>query len=241
MKSLIPYLIVLSFSALCLTHKSKYLPQVNKQDNIEFTGDSGYILQPKAERLLRAAYPDSTGLTYNTNINDTLGKYYKTISGNYMLCLPIPGDPVHLVAEADLNGNIRNKEIFGMGMHHCCWNNNYEGFQKHGNYFSVKTCGTGSGFCSTEYYIFKSLIPQEKQESIVGYFWSTSCDGKYSCFMYSDIELRNDTVIMHYTLEKGVLKKKFKPRKTEKFDVIYTGKNSKWIASDSTRLSDYHY
>jgi len=166
---------------------------------------------------------------------------FKTSQGNYFTCIAIPGEAVHIVAEINPIGKVIRHELFGLGRHHCCWDNAYEGFKKHGKYFSIKTCGTGSGFCSSELYIFDTLIAQDQQNSILKYFWSSTCVGKYSCNFYSDMEIRNDTIFMHYTSEKGVLKKRFKIRKTEQFDLFFTGKNSKWIASDTTKFDDYQY
>lgn len=172
--------------------------------------------------------------------NDTVGKYYKTSWGTLYACIIIPFTATRVIAEITPENEILKSEYFYSGTYHCCWNNYHEGFQKHGNYYSIRTCGTGSGYCSGELNVFQTIAPKSAN-SILQSVWVSMCSEGYSCSLSSTMKIRNDTVFMKYTLEKGTLKKKWKVKKTEKFDIYYTKKDSVWIASDSTNLGSYLY
>jgi len=241
MKTILPYLSIPFIAALFIQCNSPVIKSVATNE-FGFDADSGFILKPQAEQLLHKIYPDSTGLTFDLKDNDSIGKYYKTSWGNIYSCIGIPETATHIVCEITPKGLIAKSGLFYSGTSHCCWSNLYEGFQKHGKYFSIKTCGTGSGFCSSELFIFDRLKSQEEQNSILQFAWQSFCSGG-ACNLYSDMKIKNDIVYMHYTLEKGEQddEGEFKIRETKYFDIHYTKKESKWISPDTIKLNDFRY
>jgi len=237
----------------------------NKQQNVEasissiekeyfklkLVNDSGFI--QKKDGLL---FLLSHGLTDTTdshldlmNDKDTIGKYYKVKqTGNFFYCLIgfSEGFETHILFETKPDGTLLKSERFYHGNYSCCWDNYYEGFNKNGNYFSIKTCGTGSGYCGSHIYLFKNIIAQDQQNSIPEYYWASSVgghdaetDGPICHSLSSTIEFKLDYILMHYKLEKGVLGDSldFRIRSTEKFDVKFIMKNGMWEATDSTKLN----
>ena len=133
-------------------------------------------------------------------------------------------------------------------MYLCCLSSNFDLFNKHGDYYSIKTCGTGSGFCSGNIYLFKEVEPQA--ESIPKSAWSTMCAFQaegvtaIACSLTSVIDIRSDTVTMHYKLEQFELEEaeeskneKYNVINTEFFDIEYVKRETGWIALDTTNLS----
>lgn len=242
MKPLLSYLILLSISALFITLDKPNFTTSKEIKAVEFKGDSGFILKPQAVKLLNTVRNiDTIDIGWENYIeNDTVGKYYKTSWGTFYACILKPLSATRVIIEMTPENKILKSEYFYSGTYHCCWNNDHEGFQKHGDYYSVRTCGTGSGYCAGELNVFQK-IPSKSSNSILESVWVSTCFEGYSCSLTSIMKIRNDTVFMNYTLEKGILKKKFKVKKTEKFDIYYTKKDSKWIASDSTNLGSYLY
>lgn len=89
MKPLLSYIIVLSITTLCFSWKSPHFSKSSEITALEFKSDSGYILPFQAEQLLHNIYPDSSGLLYDAEETDTIGKYYKTSWGNFYGCISI--------------------------------------------------------------------------------------------------------------------------------------------------------
>lgn len=209
---------------------------------IIYDSDSGYISSRQAAKLF-LKLSDTIKITPEEFAdNDTVGKYYKTITGNYLSCainiMDGYGDS-HFLFENSPDGSLIKSEHFEGGRYSCCWDNNYEGFKKHGEYLSLKTCGTGPGSCSTETYFFKDLVSQDSQNSILTHMDAGWCIDFYACSLSSSIELKSDTLTAHYILKKIKMgKKRNKVKKTEKFDVRYVQEDLKWIALDSSRISD---
>lgn len=216
-----------------------------------FDSDSGYILKKEGiDLLLKSSIKgsDTTDLVVeDVKSTDTIGKYYKMRNGNYMACVLNIIHPDRnywpIVLEMKPDATILADEEFSDGMYLCCWGNYYEGFNKHGDYFSVKACGTGSGFCSGEIYLFKDLQTLSSG-SIAKSAWSSLCreghnNQPLSCRLTSTMDIKRDTVIMHYQLQTIKSKRRRnKVKKTEFFDVKYIERNSAWMALDSTKLID---
>lgn len=217
-----------------------------------FVADSGYILKQEGIALLLKVKGNDTIDVNNSDLKDTdtIGKYYKTKTGNYIACvLDIihPNQNSHPVLfEYTPNGKILKHENFYSGNYLCCWDNNYGGFQKHGNYYSIKTCVTGSGYCQGLLNIFKHLEPQSNFE-ITENLWSSICVFQpdeapaLACSLTSTMSIKSDTVTMHYKLKHIAFEGKDdeieKVKSTEFFDIKYTKKQTGWIAVDSTNIS----
>ncbi|AWH85383.1 hypothetical protein HYN59_09775 [Flavobacterium album] len=220
----------------------------------EIIGDSGYIRKGEALRLLsQAKYDPGTEWEGRDTLDleariykfsDTIGKYYRMDNGKYiaLLCDIIhPDRNMFTLLEINDKGEVLQAEPYYAGMHQCCWERHYEGLKKYpGGYFGTKSCGTGSGFCSSYLYLFKDFSPQGN--GISTYIYSGWCiGGEISCHLTSDMEIKNDTVTMHYTMEhlKERRNGKYKTVFSEKFDVKYVEREQGWVALDSTKIQEF--
>ncbi len=237
-------LLVLCFAS-CNRKKDNFavLNQKNKKFiQIIQAKDSGYITKHKGIEFLIAAKLTDTLNSYwsQAKDNDTIGKYYRNPSSNsYFFCTIDLSKKysfeTHLLIEVKSNGKILETQRFFHGNYSCCWENYYEGFNKHGKYFGLKTCGTGSGYCASYLYLFKEILSQESQNSIPESYWSSFV---ISQNLTSKLELKNDVLIMHYKLEKGELNENsnFKVNETRIFDVRYVFKNKKWVTRENKKF-----
>lgn len=224
------------------------------QQSYDFTADSGYILKKQAiDILLKANYEsyvdeghrDTIDLNLpDINDTDTIGRFYKLKNGHYLTCIEdiIRPDRFNnkILSELDESGNVLISEGYFSGNYYCCWNNRYEGFKKHGEYFSLKTCGTGSAHCSAITHLFKEFSSQNS--GIYSYIYTGWCSGiDIACHLTSKMEIKNDTVIMHYTMEQLKERRNGKKKviKIEKFDIKYIEREHEWIALDSTRIREF--
>ena len=218
---------------------------------VSFVADSGYILKQEGITfLLKMKGNDTIDVNSSTfKDTDTIGKYYKNKTGNYIACiLDIihPHKNLHpVVLEYKPDGTILKNEHF-YGGYLCCWNNNHEGFQKHGDYYSIKTCETGSGFCGGHINVFREPEPQTLNY-IPASAWSTWClyqaeeAPALACSMTSTISIKSDTVFVHYklkTLEPDDSEDvNYNVINTEFFDIKYVKRETGWEALDTINLS----
>ena len=204
-----------------------------------FTKDSGYIYDYDLLQKIKFDTIDSLFSYINIDKNDTVGKYYKANNGHYFSCLNASHCyEGYLLVETLLDGTIIAEEPFGVGIHSCCWDKRYDGFKKYGNYISFRSCTTGSAVCGGSISLFKSLKPQGEMRDISESIW-TATDGLENYRdVTSNMVIKHDTVIMHYTaVDYTEIRNKKKVNKTEKFTVRYVDNNSSWIALDSTRFN----
>ncbi len=224
----------------------------------EVKKDSGFIQKEEAIKLLSQAkydlgYEPEGRDTLDINlpdikVTDTLGKYYRMDNGNYLACVR---DIIHpdrtsvlVLMEYSPDGNVLQAELFYGGMYFCCWDNYYDTLNKHENgYYSISTCGTGSGHCSSHIHLFKGFGQQGND--ICTYIWTGWCQPGHkamlACHLTSDMEIKNDTVTMHYTMEhlKERRNGKYKTVFSEKFDVKYVEREQGWVALDSTKIKEF--
>lgn len=251
------YLIALAVTVLALFSFSairpKHLNTTQKTRDIS-AADSGYIFKDKALILHKAvlhyetAFEEGDTLDYlraDIPPTDTIGKFYRHTNGNYMVCIqPIlyfPTPPVHYILEVDPTGNIVDKDEFSDGMYFCCWKNMREGFVKQGGYYRLKECGTGSGYCSTNLYVFESLDSPGVSTPITTQYFLSLCEDGLACYLTSSINIQNDTITAHYTSEKLKIKEKIsKVKRRERFTVQYTLNKSGWQALDSTQIKNFY-
>ncbi len=224
----------------------------------EIKGDSGYIKKAEALKLLSQAKYDlgyvpegrdtlDLGLL-NIKATDTLGKFYRMENGNYLTCLQDVTHPDRistlLLIEYSPEGKVTQTEPYWGGMYLCCWDKAYDGFNKHTEgYYSIKTCGTGSAHCSSYTHLFKGFGPQGN--GICDYAYTGMCKaGRRSpiaCLLTSDMEIKNDTVTLHYKMEhlKERRNGKYKVTESEKFDIKYVEREQGWVALDSTKIYEF--
>ena len=207
--------------------------------------DSGYIIKKDGlPFLLASKLMDTIGYSWeNPKENDTIAKYYKVKqTGNYIICfidfVVKDNNPKVILIELKQDGTILKTERFGQGFYACCWDDLFEGFVKYGDYFCLKICGEGTGYCSSNIYLFKNIIPEDSLNDIVENYWS-SIGELFAKNLTSTIELHNDYIIMHYKFEDGKLddNSNFKVKETKKFDIKYVLKNNLWMPIDNTNLN----
>jgi len=229
---------------------------LNELNNI-FVGDSGYILKNNGLEILK--HLASKDITFNIEpqykeymtwdsipSTDTLGIYYKDEGKNsyhaFIENIAYIFD-TSLIIEVDIEKQSIKPEEFHGAMYKCCWNGRFDGFRKIGKYYYIKVCGTGSGYCAGDFYLFQDF-------SDIG---NTICESAFSSMMYvegqenfgyghldSDLTLTEKGIQMDYTFEEGmyieVNDSTIFPHKlkTRKFKVDYTFQDGEWRATDST-------
>lgn len=226
--------------------------KVLHQDDTIFKSDSGYVSFKDGKKYLLELNKNDTidVLEETINENDTIGKFYKKEnSTNYVLylndLLNTKKAPSQFILEMDSKGEIIKSERYINGFYRCCWNNEFEGFGKINDYFYLKTCGSGSAFCSAQLYIFKDVFPQDELSSITKSVYNGLCyfekNKTLACTLDSKIETKPNSLLFHYEYKKGVSKKGKKYKEIEKFDVEYKLINNNWEANDDTRLNEIVY
>jgi len=221
------------------------------QNKLLPTNDSGFVTKKEGVAFLVANFPTDTTQTWTIyKQTDTIGKYYRLEnSDNYIMCLiyfnPKDYFETHLVIEITPNGELVKSEEFIHGHYSCCWNNAYNGFSKYGDFFGIKTCGTGSGYCSGQLYLFKNVISQNSADWIPFECESYGVyDDDFAIIYYtSNIEIKKDEFIFHYVLKYGDVeyneKNKtydFKSPHIKEFSIKYFYENGKWNTNDKDNL-----
>ncbi|RYD80371.1 MAG: hypothetical protein EOP53_08130 [Sphingobacteriales bacterium] len=160
---------ILSLMCSCQENNNSFRMDTRENQKL-ISGDSGFIKKADGLNLLISYKLTDTTNSFWRQIkdNDTIGKFYKIKeTGNYYLCLLDVSSKnnwaTHLILELNKNNEIIKTERFTHSNYHCCWKNDYEGFNKYGEYFGLKIFGTGSGYCATYLFLFKELLPQKSQ------------------------------------------------------------------------------
>lgn len=238
-------LILIVFLSTCKYKDSNSIKTLDKkQSNFYlFTNpDSGFINKKSGYYfLLSNTIADSSETWKSINDSDTIGKYYKiNDTENYLMCLTDFSEKhpftTHLLIESDKNGNMIHSERYFHSQYPCCWKNNYDGFNQYEEYFGIKTCGTGSGYCFEYIYLFKKLLPQEIIKPIPKSYWSANPE--YSQHLTSSMKIDGNKIIMSYKSEEGNLDENsnFIVKKIEKFKVDFIYENNTWHTPDSSKF-----
>ncbi len=214
---------------------------------VTFSSDSGFVTKQEGVRFLLSVIPADTSRSFWKHVtdSDTIGRYYQQHgSGHYVLCLAdysgVYDFETHLLFEVKADGTVLKAERYYHGNYPCCWNNAYEGFYKMGDFFVMTVCGTGSGYCGSEVYVFRELISQSKQNSIRTHYWFSDPEGGDPRSLYATMECKGGAIIVHYTFETGSFSEdntRFQVAQTERFDVSYQFRKGKWKPSN-TRNQD---
>ena len=217
-----------------------------------FVADSGYILKQEGIAFLLKVKGNDTIDVNNSDLDDTdtIGKYYKTKTGNYLAYILDIINPDNnrwaIMIKCNSENKIIKSEQYTGGGYLCSLNNAYDALQKQGDYFSFKyASGNGPGYCSEDIFLFKDLEPQSL--GVTNNVWSTKCvyqqdeTPALACNLTSTMSIKFDTVSMHYKLEHIAFEGKDdeiqKVKSTEFFDIKYIKKETGWIAIDSTNIS----
>jgi hypothetical protein len=217
-----------------------------KGNGLKFSSDSGFVMKKEGIKFLQSIFLiDTTSYSWtNLNENDTIGKYYSlSANGNYILCLidlsPTFNFETHLIFEVKADGTVLKCERFFHGNYPCCWKNYYEGFFRSNNFFIFTSCGTGSGVCGSNIYVFKEIISQKSQNSIPLNLWVSDGEDNTYVQLRSEKLWENENLIIFYYLEKGKRNKKstkFKAKSKDKFQIVYSMSNGIWKALDEKHL-----
>jgi hypothetical protein len=251
MKKLLPYCLILGSIVLCLLSCSPKKHSASKTTSYGVKADSGYVTEASLRTLFKIN-PEDT-LFKNRGFfepTDTVGKYFINRVGNYVACIDIfstdaNASSLNVFIEALPDGTIVKEVPLGVGWFRCCWAGMNESLSMHGDYFSVSICGQGTGFCSGQLFFFKDIEDVNNMhagglimESVI-----IGLPGEEERYLdiYTQPEIHNDTIIMHYT-KQLLVGKKMKVEESESFDVAYTLQPTGWAATDSTRLKEIeHY
>ncbi|MFP9098404.1 hypothetical protein ACLI09_05060 [Flavobacterium sp. RHBU_24] len=209
--------------------------------NFGFTGDSGYISDAELFKKIKfdtISGKDTLYQALNIHTSDTIGKYYKGSNGHYFSCLNASqGHMGCLLVETLADGSIVNQQIFGVGVHDCCWNGSFDGFRKYGDYISFRSCTTGTAVCGGAVSLFKTLKPQDDIGYISESLWYAGVSDTFHD-LTSTLVIKNDTVYMRYTNELYTeQEEKRTVESTAQFTIRYANRDSRWIQLDSTTVS----
>lgn len=137
------------------------------------------------------------------------------------------------------DGEMNNHEFYST-VDYYCDEDAIQSFTKKGRYFILFGCGHGSGYGSSYMYIFDKLLPEDSLNTVWDQIYSsTSLNFKgYSELLTSVVEVKNDSLLLHYQLNKGTYHKKATEwTPMEKADVCYIKENALWHATDSSFLN----
>lgn len=209
-----------------------------------FKGDAGVIIKKPAWPYLIAAKLIDTTLVTDwsyTEDTDTIGKYYRLNDEDaYLACIldhAVDGRENLLLFETNPQGVVTKSFHYYYGEAHCCWVSTFDGFGRMGNYFFIRTCGTGTAMCTSDLYLFKTASPQEAQQPISEWYWMGSNAADPAIHGVSSVlKVQGDSVQVHYTVEAGVA-----AVTTDSFDVTYHLLQGRWVANDSTAFHNGRY
>ena len=246
-------LVLMLFATSCNSKPENHTSQSNSSPSgfhpLLLQQDSGFVTKKDGLPFLIANNLTDTVGSYWDNLqdSDTLGKYYKVKESGHFYYCSIDYSPeytfeTHLVIELNQVGKLLQSARFFHGNYSCCWDNPYEGFNRYGDFFGIKTCSTGSGFCATDLYLFKTLRQQEEQTSIPLGLWSAfGNDIGEPRSISANLEVNKNELIVHYLLEDGELDDEgnFKVKLTRKMDATFIFKNQRWVCKDREQLAKF--
>lgn len=187
--------------------------------------DSGVFNRDKAFDCLRKLITDTSEVRFPTYAekDETWGKYYFVpATGNYIVCIMTELESVdfefHLLIEVQNDGHIQTIEPYFHGNYSCCWTN-FDGFFRFGNGLAFRYCGTGSGLCSAQRYLFDKVWPQDSLTALEDFTFFTYEGDEYSKIR-SEWRMDHDSVSINYEFVFGKMKWieardefRFKPKK----------------------------
>jgi hypothetical protein len=209
---------------------------------LKLAADSGYVFK---KDLLVFLQMNDLADTLNTwwkqwKITDTLGKYYKTEDGGYLVCVVASDEKGNVesnkLIQVDKNGVYKESQDF-----FCDWcniNRRTAALQKRGSYFVTYTCGHGASFSSSWLCLFRKLSERSEANQLL----EAQYEGAPFC---SDItsawRITGDSCIVVYDIEKGMpTDSGCEMQPSQKLVVVYRRTNNLWAATDSSKLKQLH-
>lgn len=239
---------------------------VPEKQRLSLSSDSGYICAGEAfgflvsnmlidtiriNNTIRCAYaPDwqSVGdssayyMEWYDEPADTIGKYYVFEStGNYLIA--ISWDREILLLELDTEGEVIGCGMTGHGSYACCWNDFNDMLKKYDCYMGVATCGTGLAYCSKYVMFFKDQLKPDAA-SIPFNEFAGSFGEVPGHILSSTLEFINDSLIMHYEVEKFLWDENDDEAKiisTSFFMVTYVYKNDTFETDEEHKFEGLLY
>ena len=227
------------------------------QCKLILANDSGFVtLKDGFDFLLYNSLIDTIPISnawdlYNQT--DTIGKYYRMGNNNhYIMCLLAPASNEfafehYIIMEIDAEGKLLKSERFFHSHYRYCWNNDYDGFFKYGNFFGFKQCSTGTGFAHTFLYLFKEVTSQYSMTPIlINYYY---CYIEYFTLSTISMKIKKDELIVHHVKETGKEQEEeiddnyFKVLHVDKFKIKYFYENGQWNTKDKNKdkFKEFHF
>lgn len=220
-----------------------------------FKGESGYLKKLDALELIKLAGGNGVIRSESSYIDFTrwdevkesevMAKYYKDKHvGRYMVYVDNKACPFpdNMVLQVDIINKTIDRKTFPSGNYNCCWQGQFDGFKKVGEYYYIRPCGTGSGYCAADIHLFRDL-KKVPENPIAEYAWSSGFgDFPYLWLTTTEMELTLDGVKFKYKYEEGEIvdvdttTSVLKAIKTLRFTIDYILVDNRWTAKDSTML-----
>jgi hypothetical protein len=245
---LILILLATSCSSKRENHAPKSNPSLSGAHLLPLLQDSGFVLKKDGlPFLLSNRLTDTTDASWNhLNDNDTIAKYYRiNQTGHFYYCTVDLSKKytyeTHLLLELTPDAKIIKSARYFHSHYSCCWGSYCDGFNRYGDFFGIKTCATGSGFCASNLYLFKTLVQQDEQSLIpLGYLEAIGVERRPQR-VSSTLEIKRNELIMHYLTEVGDLDEQgnFKVKKTKKMNATFIFRNNQWVCRDSAILAKF--
>ena len=217
-------------------YDSLYVIENVKCPNV-FKQDSGFLRKKEALEILKIASPDLyDSIPFQEELKGIsekayMGKYYKEKEQNkYILYIEYLSRS-NYIFEIYPDLSIIKYRDFASGNYNCC-SSNFDGFKKVGIFYSIRHCGTGSGYCSGYIFLFKDL-ENAPEDSIIEQYFMFDPVKDIHIFLSSSVDnITNNSIRFSYEyIEKDADSKKV--ILTKRIEVEYNLVGNKWVAKDN--------
>jgi hypothetical protein len=208
-----------------------------------FKRDSGFLRKKEALEILKIAnHTLYDSIPFQEELKDIaekayMGKYYKEKDQNkYILYIQYLSSS-NYIFEIYPDLNIIKYRDFPSGNYNCCWASDFDGFKKIGEFYSIRYCGTGSGYCAGHVYIFKDLDNVPENSIIEQCFMFNPLEKKNLYLSSSVSNVTNISIRFSYEyIEKNADSEKL--LLTKHIDVEYALAGNKWVAKDNIDIQE---
>ncbi|GHV17140.1 hypothetical protein FACS1894169_11880 [Bacteroidia bacterium] len=222
-------------------YDSLYVIENVKCPNV-FKRDSGFLRKKEALEILRIASPSLyDSIPFQEELKDILersymGKYYKEKEQNkYILYIEYLSSS-NYIFEIYPDLNIIKYRDFASGNYNCC-SSNFDGFKKAGKFYSIRYCGTGSGYCAGHVYIFKDLDNVPENSIIEQCFMFNPIKNIHISLSSSVNNITNTSIRFSYEYKEEDADSE-KVLLTKHIDVEYNLVGNKWVAKDNIDIQE---
>ncbi len=208
---------------------------------IDWSKTKGYILRDQGLRILKKL--DLRSPDHRTwkilHANDTIGKYIKSPeTDHYIFCIwnpqvEIDSSAHYLIEVKHLRENkfeVIAKEKYVHGNTVGCWNNHFDGLQRHYDYFTFQLCHGKKGYSAVEHYYFTYVIPQKELTPITDKIARTNEKGVRLLASKKEFEPQNVKYFYRFESFQWENEKKIKETQIDTFTINYSLSGSLWLA-----------